>query len=91
MRTTTDTRTGKRFRWNTTVKVDGLLVPAGSTRRKSTWFHPNRVSKQLLRELNPTPRSISARADIEAADGRRLASLSPSLPSRCHVRILSAA
>ena len=56
MRTTTDTLTGKPFRWNDTVRVksDGHLirVPARCTARSSTHLHPDRVLPKLLLELN---------------------------------------
>jgi hypothetical protein len=62
MKTTTDTYTGKRFRWNETVRETrtGLLTPSRCTSRDSTWLHPGRVPVALLRELNPG-------TDVEAA------------------------
>ncbi len=53
MRTTTDTYTGKRFRWNTTALMYGWIVPARMTSRGFTELHPDRVPPKLLRELNP--------------------------------------
>ena len=56
MRTTTDTYTGKRFRWNTTASVDHqgrqVIVPARCTNRDFIHLHPERVPAALLAELN---------------------------------------
>jgi hypothetical protein len=52
MRTTTDTYTGKPFRWNEEVRFKGFVVPCRSTTRDSVWLHPARVPDKLLRELN---------------------------------------
>lgn len=57
MRTCKDNLTGKPFRWNTTVIVDGVTVPARSTSRTATHLHPHRVPPALLHELNPEPSS----------------------------------
>lgn len=57
MRTTTDTYTGKPFRWNATCvhQKDGkfIRVPARYTSRTAEWLHPSRVPAKLLAELNP--------------------------------------
>jgi hypothetical protein len=52
-RVTTDTLTGKRFRWNHTVVYAGHTVPARTTARSATWLHPSRVRPALLAALNP--------------------------------------
>lgn len=59
MRTTTDTLTGKPFRWNSTCTFqdyDGTrtTVPQRMTGRTCTFLHPSRTLPALLRELNPT-------------------------------------
>jgi hypothetical protein len=57
MRTTTDTFTGKPFRWNDVVEVlqGGHLVrvPARMTTRTFTYLNPSRVPAELLATLNP--------------------------------------
>ena len=52
MRTTTDTYTGRPFRWNMTVEVGGIDVPARCTARTLTYLHPDRVRPALLALLN---------------------------------------
>ena len=52
MKVTTDTHTGKPFRWNTTVEYFGFVVPARSTPLVDTCLHPARVPVKLLRKLN---------------------------------------
>ena len=54
MRTTTDTLTGKPFRWNCTVRlIEGVVVPARETRNDLRYLHFERVPAKLLAELNP--------------------------------------
>lgn len=58
MRTTTDTLTGKPFRWNSTVVFemrDGqkIIVPARYTSSTAVWLHPGRTPAALLASLNP--------------------------------------
>lgn len=57
LRITTDTLTGKPFRWNDTVQVNTatgpVIVPARYTTRTAEHLHPDRVTPRLLRELNP--------------------------------------
>ena len=58
MRTTTDTLTGKPFRWNSTcvhIADDDtrLVVPQRMTTRDANWLHPSRVLPSLLAKLNP--------------------------------------
>lgn len=57
MRTTTDTLTGKPFRWNTTVRCTygrkQWQLPCRCTTRTNTWLAPDRVPAKLLAELNP--------------------------------------
>lgn len=53
MRSCKDTLTGKRFRWNDTVMISQLTVPARTTSRTATYLHPHRVPAHLLFELNP--------------------------------------
>ena len=61
-RVTTDTLTGKRFRWNHTVVYAGHTVPARTTARSATWLHPSRVRPALLAALNPPdPRAAWSR------------------------------
>jgi hypothetical protein len=52
MRKTTDTKTGKTFRWNTTIVEDGLLVPARRTSRGMAHLPSDRVLPGLLWQLN---------------------------------------
>lgn len=52
MRTTQDILTGQKFRWNETLTVGGVVVPARITSRSSTYLHPSRVPPTLLAELN---------------------------------------
>jgi hypothetical protein len=52
-RVTTDTYTGKRFRWNETALLGGWVVPARCTSKTFTELHPDRVPAKLLAELNP--------------------------------------
>lgn len=54
MKSTTDTYTGKRFRYNETVRYMGLNVPARMTKTSSTHLAPDRVPATLLATLNPT-------------------------------------
>ncbi len=58
MKVTTDTHTGKPFRWNSTVLYrldDGreLFVPARYSSRTATHLHPTRVRAEVLARLNP--------------------------------------
>lgn len=53
MRSTVDTYSGKRFRWNAVDHCGGLNVPAHYTNRTHTYLHPTRVVSVLLQELNP--------------------------------------
>lgn len=58
MKTTTDTLTGKPFRYNSTdihVSEDGTrtVVPARYTQSDAIWLHPNRTPAKLLARLNP--------------------------------------
>jgi hypothetical protein len=57
MRTTTDTYTGKRFRYNGTCAYtlrDGSkwIVPQRMTTRTCEWLHPGRTPDKLLAALN---------------------------------------
>lgn len=57
MKTTTDTFTGKPFRWNSTCQYelnDGQrwVVPQRMTNRTAMWLHPERVVPRLLAALN---------------------------------------
>jgi hypothetical protein len=52
MRKTTDTKTGKPFRWNVTILIDGLRVPARRTSRGRAHLTPDRVLPQVLWRLN---------------------------------------
>lgn len=57
MRVTTDTLTGKPFRWNTTSVLktqDGQswCVPERQTATSATFLHPARVPAKLLAALN---------------------------------------
>ena len=57
MKTTTDTLTGKGFRWNTIVTFsypDGatIKVPGRCTSSTEDFLHPARVRPALLAELN---------------------------------------
>lgn len=57
MQVTTDTLTGKPFRWNSSVIVvmkDGrkIKVPARHTSRTATHLHPSRTPLALLAKLN---------------------------------------
>jgi hypothetical protein len=54
MKTTIDTYTGKRFRWNETVFYAGFVVPARCTSRTAEHLHPHRVPAKLLARLNPS-------------------------------------
>lgn len=60
MKTTIDTLTGKPFRYNTTVLYQGKVVPARVTSCSATHLHPNRVSAELLAELNPPAQQIQS-------------------------------
>jgi hypothetical protein len=64
MRVTTDTLTGKPFRWNTTVDyvIDGrrVVVPARMGQTFATHLHPHRVPAKLLAKLNPEEQSRDA-------------------------------
>jgi hypothetical protein len=72
-RVTTDTLTGKKFRWNHTVVFAGHTVPARSTARRSTWLHPSRVPPALLAELNPPKVTLPTAAEHRAScDGTLL-------------------
>ena len=51
-RTTTDTYTGKRFRWNTTARVEGLATPAWCGANSFFYLHPTRTTTKLLLTLN---------------------------------------
>jgi hypothetical protein len=58
MRTTTDTLTGKAFRWNITCEAYDdqgrkVTVPARLTKTTSVHLHPSRVLPALLAQLNP--------------------------------------
>jgi hypothetical protein len=58
MRSTTDTYTGKRFRWNETVLIaypngTRIATPSRLTTRDSIHLDPSRVPVDLLAELNP--------------------------------------
>ena len=58
MKTTIDTWTGTRFRYNSVCLYrlkDGSewYVPERQTSRSATWLHPGRVPPKLLAELNP--------------------------------------
>jgi hypothetical protein len=52
MRKTTDTKTGKSFRWNIAILVDGLWVPGRRTSRGTAHLQPDRVLPNLLWRLN---------------------------------------
>jgi hypothetical protein len=74
MRVTTDTHTGKPFRWNDTCVVvtdDGrkVVVPARYTSREARHLHPSRVPTSLLAKLNPQacPHGAVDRLDGEMA------------------------
>lgn len=67
-RTTTDTYTGKPFRWNETVRYDGYVVPCKSTKNDSVWLHPSRVPDDLLAELNDGRTYPRMELNLTAAD-----------------------
>jgi hypothetical protein len=57
MKVTTDTFTGKPFRWNSVCWVelkDGRAgyVPQRCTTRGCEWLHPDRVPEKLYAKLN---------------------------------------
>ena len=59
MKTTTDTFTGKPFRWNSTCiyrsdEGQEIIVPERITSRTSEMLHPSRVPASLLAKLNQT-------------------------------------
>ena len=70
MKTTTDTFTGKPFRWNCTTEVHGVTTPAYETTRAATYLHPDRVPADLLNKLNrkETPVSITNPFDSLTAE-----------------------
>jgi len=53
MRTTTDTFTGKPFRYNYVLFVDGVQTVGRITRRTNVWLHPTRLPEKLHGSLNP--------------------------------------
>jgi hypothetical protein len=53
MKTTTDTFTGKRFRYNEIVSYLGFKVPGRTTARTSTHLAPGRIEPKLWARLNP--------------------------------------
>ena len=53
MKTTIDTYTGRRFRWNTTTQYAGFCVPARMTARTAVHLHPSRVRPALLVRIRP--------------------------------------
>lgn len=56
MKATTDTLTGKAFRWNGTCTLKtsrgDFVVPQRCTSRTSEYLHPSRVPANLLATLN---------------------------------------
>jgi hypothetical protein len=52
MRSTTDTLTGTRFRWNNVAFFKGLNVPEQCLKRSTMELHPARTPRALLVKLN---------------------------------------
>lgn len=52
-KTTIDTFTGKRFRYNEVVLYQGFSVPGRTTARTSTHLSPGRIAPTLWAKLNP--------------------------------------
>lgn len=62
MKQTTDTFTGKPFRWNGTMRAGHLNVPARCTPQTAKHLHPHRVPAGLLAKLNPQVALLAAAA-----------------------------
>ena len=53
MKTTTDTYSGKQFRYNEIVSYLAYNVPGRTTARTSTHLAPGRIQPKLWAQLNP--------------------------------------
>jgi hypothetical protein len=56
MKTTTDTFTGKRFRYNEIVSYLGFKVPGRTTARTSTHLAPGRIEPKRLNPGKDQPK-----------------------------------
>ena len=61
MRVTTDTYSGKPFRWNETIVMYGIVTVSRVMKTKTVDLHPSRVPVRLLNELNPGRRFVLCR------------------------------
>jgi hypothetical protein len=68
VKSTVDTYTGKRFRYNELVEYQGYTVPGRTTAHASTHLAADRMPAKLFAVLNPGRQQPAARKDLLSND-----------------------
>jgi len=68
MKSTVDTYTGKRFRYNELAEYQGYIVPNRTTAHASTHLAADRMPAKLFAVLNPGRQQPVARKDLLVND-----------------------